>query len=128
MRGGSSLSSYMAALAFSGGAHEYSLVRVWRHVQLGYYSDCYGLAQYRRIWCSCTFSEAAGRVHFQDGQSMNKPITMDELAAILLTGGRNRKEQSRVDLDGYEYPTERLRLEEVMRRERVKQRSIHVRS
>jgi hypothetical protein len=61
---------------------------------------------------------------------MNKPITMDELAAILLTGGRNRKEQSNAKPRhfygdpalAYEFPSERARREEMRRQEKAKRK------
>lgn len=60
-----------------------------------------------------------------------KPISLEELAAILLTGGRNRKEQSRAveskyygrsPLDNFEYPSERARKEELRRQEKAKRK------
>jgi hypothetical protein len=56
-----------------------------------------------------------------------KPITMEELAAIFLAGGRNRKEKSNAQpqsayknpLDSFEYPSERARKEEIRRQKRA---------
>lgn len=62
---------------------------------------------------------------------MGKTITLEELAAMYLTGGRNSGEKSRVvesryysrdPLDNYEYPSERARKEEVRRQQKAKRK------
>ena len=60
----------------------------------------------------------------------SKPITLEELAAMYLAGGRNSGERSnakpqrmyRDPADSFEFPTERLRREEAKRVERAKKK------